>query len=261
MAFYGPIITPSAPPTPAGLHAGLTLALRADAERLKAIRGAGGAFGIVTEITIPVHPVGQILAGVIMYDSTDRLHTMQEYNTNYQALCAQGIPAALTLHQSPLPTSRPATNGSTQSPRSPRPSSTGSTKPPPSDGSPPTTRGRIWTINLKELTSEVLQVITNHTTASSRRGTVISCSKFWGAVGDEEQIPETMEWGSAFQAALRGTNRANVLDAPYLSLSAQEELDMERGFRAGVGVVEGVEAEAGSGGEVSGGAIVQFDEQ
>ncbi|OJJ99576.1 hypothetical protein ASPACDRAFT_28881 [Aspergillus aculeatus ATCC 16872] len=72
----------------------------ADAELLKAIRGAGGAFGVVAELTIPVHRLDQTLAGAIAFQSDDLPAIIRQYNTGYQALCAEGIPAELSLQQS-----------------------------------------------------------------------------------------------------------------------------------------------------------------
>ncbi|RAH40148.1 FAD-binding oxidoreductase [Aspergillus brunneoviolaceus CBS 621.78] len=74
----------------------------ADTELLKALRGAGGAFGVVAELTIPVHRLAQTLAGAIAFQSDDLPAVIRQYNTGYQALCAEGIPAELTLQQSVL---------------------------------------------------------------------------------------------------------------------------------------------------------------
>ncbi|PYI31711.1 FAD-binding domain-containing protein [Aspergillus indologenus CBS 114.80] len=72
----------------------------ADAELLRAVRGAGGAFGVVAELTIPVHRLDQTLAGAIAFQSDDLPAVIRQYNSGYQALSAEGIPAELTLQQS-----------------------------------------------------------------------------------------------------------------------------------------------------------------
>jgi hypothetical protein len=43
--------------------------------------------------------VTQILAGMIIYDSTDIAATAQIFNIGYQGLLAEGIPSALSVHQ------------------------------------------------------------------------------------------------------------------------------------------------------------------
>ncbi|ROW13166.1 hypothetical protein VPNG_04874 [Cytospora leucostoma] len=40
-------------------------------ELLKGIRGAGGAFGVIVELTVKVFPLKQILVGTLVYDSSD----------------------------------------------------------------------------------------------------------------------------------------------------------------------------------------------
>ncbi|PLB52299.1 D-lactate dehydrogenase [Aspergillus steynii IBT 23096] len=73
--------------------------VKADEALLKGIRGAGGVFGVIVDMTIKVYPVKSLLAGIIMYDSQDISKTMAEFNAGYQKLLKEGIPSQLTLQQ------------------------------------------------------------------------------------------------------------------------------------------------------------------
>ncbi|RAK80776.1 FAD-binding domain-containing protein [Aspergillus fijiensis CBS 313.89] len=154
----------------------------ADTELLKALRGAGGAFGVVAELTIPVHRLDQTLAGAIAFQFDDLPAVIRQYNTGYQALCAEGIPAELTLQQCVLnlPHSKtlvvlfawasydiktgqswaeqisapaPVAHNAVQ-PTTPLTYLTDTDRMVPSH-----TRGRVRTISLKRLSEEVLDVI------------------------------------------------------------------------------------------------------
>ncbi|KAL3488166.1 hypothetical protein BJX62DRAFT_253462 [Aspergillus germanicus] len=80
----------------------------ADQELLKAIRGAGGAFGVVVEVTVRIYRVDRILAGMIMFKSDDLATVIPEYNKAYRALAAEGLPPQLSVQQgilnAPTPT-------------------------------------------------------------------------------------------------------------------------------------------------------------
>ncbi|PYI04750.1 FAD-binding domain-containing protein [Aspergillus sclerotiicarbonarius CBS 121057] len=72
----------------------------ADEHTLQGIRGAGGLFGIILDLTIKVYPLPSLLAGAIMFDPTDIAQSLITYNAAYQTLLdTEGIPPQLTLQQ------------------------------------------------------------------------------------------------------------------------------------------------------------------
>ncbi|EED19921.1 6-hydroxy-D-nicotine oxidase, putative [Talaromyces stipitatus ATCC 10500] len=71
----------------------------ADETLLNGIRGAGGAFGLILDVSIKVYPLKTLFAGVIMYDSQDIRKTLAEYNAKYRKLSQDGLPKELTLQQ------------------------------------------------------------------------------------------------------------------------------------------------------------------
>ncbi|KAJ5757267.1 uncharacterized protein N7511_007449 [Penicillium nucicola] len=87
----------------------------ADEEMLTAIRGGGGCLGIIVELTIKVYPLNQvqikfspamrlvlirsqILAGVIRYESSDIAATIKQYNDAWRTE-KDGLPSSLSLFQ------------------------------------------------------------------------------------------------------------------------------------------------------------------
>lgn len=76
--------------------------VEADADLLKAIRGAGGAFGVIVELTISIYKLDRILSGVLLFKSDDDLPTVvRQYNEGYRALLsAEGMQATpLSIQQ------------------------------------------------------------------------------------------------------------------------------------------------------------------
>ncbi|KAL2787684.1 hypothetical protein BJX66DRAFT_310377 [Aspergillus keveii] len=73
--------------------------IEADRELLKGIRGAGGAFGVVLELTVKIYRVDRILAGMIMFKSGDLATVIPEYNKAHRALAAEGLPPQLSVQQ------------------------------------------------------------------------------------------------------------------------------------------------------------------
>ncbi|KAL3443135.1 FAD-binding domain-containing protein [Aspergillus insuetus] len=72
----------------------------ADQDLLKGIRGAGGVFGVIVELTIKVYPLTGLLAGPIIFDATDIAKTFIDFNTAYTNLLeTEGIPAQLTVQR------------------------------------------------------------------------------------------------------------------------------------------------------------------
>jgi hypothetical protein len=88
----------------------------ADKELLKGIRGAGGAFGVIVELTVKVYPLKRvssliqtgmseliskkILGGTIIYDSQDLVSTYEKFNAGYLTLLeGEAIPLDLDVQQ------------------------------------------------------------------------------------------------------------------------------------------------------------------
>ncbi|RDW65915.1 FAD-binding oxidoreductase [Aspergillus mulundensis] len=76
----------------------------ADEELLKGIKGAGGAFGVIVEVEVRVYELESILAGTLLFTSTDLPTTLRTFTSAYNALThSTAIPAALNLFPAVLP--------------------------------------------------------------------------------------------------------------------------------------------------------------
>ncbi|KAL2844092.1 hypothetical protein BJY01DRAFT_248337 [Aspergillus pseudoustus] len=161
--------------------------VEADQDLLKGIRGAGGAFGVVVELTVRVYKIQKILAGMIMFESTDLSTAIPQYNSAYAALAAaeEGLPLALSVHQGILNAPTPTFTvlfvwsssnldvgykwlekiktlspciASTVQETTPRGCLEDADR-----HFAKTTHGRMWTISMKQITEEVARVIAQYT--------------------------------------------------------------------------------------------------
>ncbi|ETI19496.1 hypothetical protein G647_09330 [Cladophialophora carrionii CBS 160.54] len=60
--------------------------VEADAELLKGIRGAGGNFGVIVELGIRIYPLEKLLAGTILFLTSDSKASVQKYFAGYNAM-------------------------------------------------------------------------------------------------------------------------------------------------------------------------------
>ncbi|KAB8223979.1 hypothetical protein BDV33DRAFT_227775 [Aspergillus novoparasiticus] len=73
--------------------------IKADKKLLRGIRGVGGVFGVIVDLTIKVYPLKNFLAGAILFDSQHISKAFADFNTGYQKLLHNGIPKQLTVQQ------------------------------------------------------------------------------------------------------------------------------------------------------------------
>ncbi|KAF4213709.1 hypothetical protein CNMCM5878_010156 [Aspergillus fumigatiaffinis] len=74
--------------------------IAADEALLQGIRGAAGLFGVIVDLTIKVYPLTTLLAGAILYDSTDITKTFITFNAAYRALLDKDpLPPQLSIQQ------------------------------------------------------------------------------------------------------------------------------------------------------------------
>ncbi|KAF5862908.1 hypothetical protein ETB97_010949 [Aspergillus alliaceus] len=254
--------------------------VEADADLLKAIRGAGGAFGVLVEVTIQVHRLDKILAGVLFLKSDDISAAVRQYNEGYRRLSAEGIPAALTIAQAAVNTPQGLAllllvNWSSPdfesgkiwvdkiSRLAPVVLNTVKETTPPGwleeAGRlvPRETQGRMYTINAKAITNEVVDVISTHLqrmpsdphiiwnmhelrrsspSARPRSDAVFAAREghfmfeIVSIAEKKENLDSVLAWGKEFQEALYKTDPDNILAATYLSMTAPDEIDLTKVF-------------------------------
>ncbi|CAG8339430.1 unnamed protein product [Penicillium salamii] len=74
--------------------------LKAEESILRGIRGAGGLFGVILDLTIKVYPMTSLLAGPIIFDSTDIIKSVVNFNKAYSELQrSEELPPQLTIQQ------------------------------------------------------------------------------------------------------------------------------------------------------------------
>ncbi|TGO55453.1 hypothetical protein BCON_0092g00370 [Botryotinia convoluta] len=73
---------------------------------LRAVRGGGGALGIIVELRIKVYPLQKVLAGKIIFESEDISKTVEIFNSRFRELSARGLPLQLTVQQTIFPSSQ-----------------------------------------------------------------------------------------------------------------------------------------------------------
>ncbi|KAL3466034.1 FAD-binding domain-containing protein [Aspergillus heterothallicus] len=160
--------------------------VKTDEELLKAIKGGGGAFGVVTELTVRVYKLDKIFAGAIMFNSEDLRTTIREYGRGYEALKAQGngIPAQLSLQQSVIKLPNPTfavlfvwassdietgkqwlekiSNLAPLTVTTVQPTTPTTWLEDAAKFVPTTTQGGVYTINVKKITEEVADIMADY---------------------------------------------------------------------------------------------------
>jgi FAD/FMN-containing dehydrogenase len=263
-----------------------------DAELLKAIRGGGGAFGVIAEVTVRVYKLERILAGILVFDSSELPKVVREFSRGYRALSKEELPAALGLHQVvlnfPTPTfgvlvmwadadietgekwvdkicdlgpvvSRNVTQTTPLAWLEEQ-----------SKLVAQSTQGRMWTVNLRQITDEVAGVIGEFTSRFPADPHALfdlhelrAVSPFAAASGagkdsvfiarephfvveicptvsDAGKLEGALAWGWEFCDALKATDKANILDASYVSFLAENEFELQSVYGENLGFLRDV---------------------
>ncbi|KAL3485112.1 hypothetical protein BJX62DRAFT_217720 [Aspergillus germanicus] len=253
----------------------------ADSELLKAIRGGGGAFGVIAEVTVKIYKLDRILAGILVFDSSNLPGVIHKFEEGYRALSkdGQGLPAALGLHQVvlnfPTPTFGVLVMWADEDIETGEKwvdkicdlgpvVSRNVTQTTPlawleeqSKLVAQSTQGRMWTVNLRQITDKVAGVIGEFTSrfpadphvlfdlhelravSPSAVGAGVGKDSVFNArephfvveicptVSDKGKLESALAWGQEFCDALKATDKANTLDASYVSFLAEDEFDLQ----------------------------------
>src|SRR6516165_1603447 len=78
----------------------LTASLKQNADLFWAIRGGGGNFGIVTSFEFQVHPVGTVMAGLVLYPLSKGREAMRFWR-EYEATAAEEMSNSMVLFTAP----------------------------------------------------------------------------------------------------------------------------------------------------------------
>ncbi|KAK6597822.1 d-lactate dehydrogenase [Botrytis cinerea] len=70
---------------------------------LRAVRGGGGALGVVVELRIKVYPLQKVLAGNMVFESENISKTVEVFNSRFKELSERGLPLQLTVQQKVFP--------------------------------------------------------------------------------------------------------------------------------------------------------------
>ncbi|KAJ5180948.1 hypothetical protein N7492_004158 [Penicillium capsulatum] len=248
----------------------------ADEAILTAIRGAGGVVGVIVELTIKVYPTGQILAGMVFYESSDLPTTIQRYGENYQKAAEEGIPSALSIERFVIngPTGKTfmiffVWSSDKMEEGQAWLSKVSSWTPVAMSTVTPTTiadfnegaksivpnsaYGRIFSLTVKRLTPEVLDVIGQHAPRQPMNPEILfgihevraECPiaepfpcvfnmrephlviEIIPVASTAEGVKEVTAWGQAFYDALAKTNPANILGR-YIPFTPTNEIDLHQ---------------------------------
>jgi FAD/FMN-containing dehydrogenase len=264
----------------------------AGSELLKAIRGGGGAFGVLVQVTIRVYKLETILAGILVFDSADLSKVVREFSQGYRALSSEGVPAALGVHQVvlnfPTPTFGVLVMWADEDlaggekwvdkicqlapvvSRTVVPTTPLAWLEEQSKLVAQSTQGRMWTVNLRQITDEVAGVIGQFTSrfpadphalfdlhelrAASPSAAASGAGKdsvfnardphfvveICPTVSDEGKLEGALAWGQEFCDALKATDKENVLGASYVSFLAADEFDHQRVYGEDLGFLRDV---------------------
>jgi hypothetical protein len=266
----------------------------ADSELLKAIRGGGGAFGVIAEVTVKIYKLEKILAGILVFDSSNLPGVIHKFENGYRALSneEEGLPTPLGLHQVvlnfPTPTfgvlvmwadedietgekwvDRICDFGPVVS-RNVTQTTPLAWLEEQSKLVAESTQGRMWTLNLRQITDEVAGVIGEFTSrfpadphvlfdlhelravspsaAASGAGKdsafnarephfVVEISP---TVSDAGKLESALTWGREFCDALKATDKTNILDVSYVSFLAEDEFDHQTVYGEDLGFLRDV---------------------
>jgi FAD/FMN-containing dehydrogenase len=76
-----------------------------------AVRGGGGNFGVVTSFEYQVHPVGSVLAGLVVHPRSDAMHLLRFYREQIDTLPDELTTAVLLFHLPAAPFLPPTMHG------------------------------------------------------------------------------------------------------------------------------------------------------
>ncbi|KAJ9303116.1 CAZyme family AA7 [Paecilomyces variotii] len=248
----------------------------ANEDMLMAIRGAGGLLGVIVEVTIKVYPLDKVLAGVILYESTDLPATIKHYNDQYRQMKSEGLPSALSLIQSFVngPTGKALTilfvwassdidagkewlhklqSWSPVALSTVAPTTMASFTLASETVVPKHAYGKMYTISVYQLTSEIVDVICKYAslhpndpatflglhelrdcTPQLPATDTVVCARsphFVFEIGALTTVPDMLDgaiqWGEAFYNAVLNSGSENIVPATYLPLTEPTKVDIK----------------------------------
>ncbi|KAL2823868.1 hypothetical protein BDW59DRAFT_162837 [Aspergillus cavernicola] len=226
--------------------------VEADKDLLKGIRGARGAFGVVVEVTVSIYKLDQILAGVVMYNSEDLTMVIRQYYEGYRALTAEGLPAPFQVHQAVL--NMPTPTFGVLFVLAPVMAQTVQLSTPAAwleeadKLVAKTTQGRMWTITMRQITDEVVQVIAQYTkNMPADPHKLFDMHELRGgspsARPNQDSVFSTHEPHFVFEIfceALEKTSADNIVPTSYLPFLTAEEVDHDQVFGDNLEILRGL---------------------
>ncbi|KAK6079409.1 d-lactate dehydrogenase [Seiridium cupressi] len=219
----------------------------ADGELLKGIRGAGGIFGPIVELTIKVYllkepmvvelpSLGKVL--IILATWADPDHEEGRRLIDIVAglnKCAVNLPEAVSLHKFTADNDKLSNYPS---------------------------HGRVYTTSIKRWTPKTAQVLAKHgsqlpgggtsLTVHGLRGPKPSEESVWGSRVDHHVIElisvtadpsyekKAAAWALAFQKELLETDPENILESSYISLLGDEDTNLKKIYGGHYGTLLGL---------------------
>ncbi|VTO90234.1 unnamed protein product [Fusarium graminearum] len=248
----------------------------ADEELLVGIRGGGGSLGIIVELTIKVYAIDKILSSTIIYESSNLEAALTSYTQHYEELLAtQELPTCLQLQPAIMQIPGQGVvfgvivtwhGESKEERRFWIKNIAGAGKCLMETTQEITVAemlqnnerlvtwpsyGRVFTANVRKLTTETIQVLGKHCANAPGGGLIFSYHtlhsaqepphksvfgtrarhhmlEIYAVVPDSRIAEERVQWAAQVKADLKMEDADNILEGSYISLGSHEDANLKK---------------------------------
>ncbi|KAM0237840.1 hypothetical protein ACHAP5_008909 [Fusarium lateritium] len=248
----------------------------ADDEILVGIRGGGGSLGIITELTIKVYPFPKILSSTIIYESSNLETALTSYTNYYEkVVAANELP--ICLHLQPMVMEMPGLgvvfgvianwHGEDKDEGRAWIKNFAGAVPCVMEMTKETTlgellesnekfvvwpsHGRVFTLNVKDLTAKTISVLAKHCSNALGGGLIFSYHtllsaqeptqksvfgtrarhhmlEIYAVLPDESAAKDRVQWAVQVKSEIIEQDPDNILESSYISLGSHEDADVKK---------------------------------